>query len=146
MRERFWEHHALEELTGQEWEALCDGCGRCCLVKLEDEDSGELCFTNVVCRYLDTANCRCTGYARRTELVPDCLAVTVDIARRYEWLPSSCAYRRLARGEELPAWHPLLTGSRASVVEAGISVRGKVVSETLVSEELLEEHIINWVR
>ncbi|MDF1782274.1 MAG: YcgN family cysteine cluster protein [Alcanivoracaceae bacterium] len=146
MRDRFWEHFALDQLEQDEWEALCDGCGRCCLVKLEDEDTGELHFTDVVCRYLDTQTCRCTSYATRLKVVPDCLQVSVDIAQRYDWLPASCAYRRLARGEQLPTWHPLLTGTRTSVVDAGISVRGKVISEALVPEDLLEERIVQWVR
>jgi len=145
MRERFWEHFALEELDREEWEALCDGCGRCCLVKLEDEDTGELHFTDVVCRYLDTHTCRCTAYAERLQRVPDCLEVSVDIARRFQWLPPTCAYRRLAHGEPLPAWHPLLTGSRMTVVDAGVSVRDKVISEVLVPEEQLEERIVQWV-
>lgn len=146
MRERFWEHYSLEQLDQQEWEALCDGCGRCCLVKLEDEDTGELHFTDVVCRYLDTQTCRCSAYEKRLQVVPDCLQVSVDIARRYEWLPSTCAYRRLARGEGLPSWHPLLTGTKTTVIDAGVSIRGKVISETLVPEELLEERIVQWVR
>ena len=144
MRERFWARFALSELDPQEWEALCDGCGRCCLVKLEDEDTGELHFTDVVCRFLDTQTCRCTAYEERLKRVPDCLQVSEDIARRYDWLPSSCAYRRLARGESLPVWHPLLTGTRTTVVDAGVSVRNKVISEVLVSEEDLEEHIVQW--
>lgn len=146
MRDRFWEQYSLEQLEPDEWEALCDGCGRCCLVKLEDEDTGELHFTDVVCRYLDTQTCRCTAYDERLKRVPDCLKITVDIATRYEWLPSTCAYRRLARGEGLPGWHPLLTGTRTSVVDADVSVRNKVISEALVPEENLEERIVRWVR
>ncbi len=145
MRERFWERYPLGELDVQEWEALCDGCGRCCLIKLEDEDTGELHFTDVVCRYLDTQTCRCTAYAERLQRVPDCLQVSEEIARRYEWLPSTCAYRRLARGEPLPGWHPLLTGTRTTVVDAGVSVRNKVISEALVPEENFEERIVQWV-
>jgi uncharacterized protein len=145
LRPQFWQHYGLDELNQQEWEALCDGCGRCCLVKLEDEDTGELHFTDVVCRYLNTTTCRCTAYETRLQVVPDCLQVSIDIAARYEWLPDSCAYRRLARGQDLPSWHPLLTGTRMSVLDAGISVRGKVISEALVPEDLLEEHIVQWV-
>lgn len=146
MRERFWERYPLDQLDHDEWEALCDGCGRCCLVKLEDEDTGEHWFTDVSCRYLNTATCRCTTYGTRAEVVPDCLRVTPRLARDFAWLPETCAYRLLARGEALPAWHPLITGTRHSVVEAGISVRDRVTSEALVPEEALEERIVHWVR
>lgn len=145
MRERFWERFSLEELDQAEWEALCDGCGRCCLLKLEDEDSGEMYFTRMACRYLDHDSCRCTVYSSRTRRVPDCVDVTPEIARRFSWLPDSCAYRRLARGQALPAWHPLLTGDPASVHRAGISVRGRVVAETGVEEEDYEDQIIHWI-
>lgn len=146
MRERFWEHYALAELTQEEWEALCDGCGRCCMIKLEDEDTDELYFTDVVCRYLDTHTGRCTSYANRFEVVPDCIEITADETKtRYDWLPSTCAYRRVSRGEGLADWHPLISGRRTSVIDAGISVRGKVISEALVPEDALQEHIVHWV-
>lgn len=144
-RERFWQRFPLEALNRDEWEALCDGCGLCCLLKLEDEDSGELYFTRMACRYLEPSGCRCSVYDSRTRHVPDCVEVTPDIARSFSWLPSSCAYRRLARGQALPAWHPLLTGDPESVHRAGISVRGRVVSEELVHEDDYEEQIVHWV-
>ncbi|MCK0538727.1 YcgN family cysteine cluster protein [Alcanivorax quisquiliarum] len=144
MRERFWERFSLAELNIAEWEALCDGCGRCCLVKLEDEDTGELHYTHLACRMLDTDTSRCLDYAARQQHVPDCVQMTPETAA-WDWLPDTCAYRRLARGEGLASWHPLISGSGASVVEAGISVRGRVFSETLVDEDEYEDHIIRWV-
>ena len=144
-RERFWERFPLEALTHEEWEALCDGCGKCCLLTLQDEDDGRLHSTQLACRYLDTHDCHCTAYGERFERVSDCIQVTPRVARRFDWLPSTCAYRRLARGQGLPAWHPLLTGSRASVHRAGVSARDRVLPETAVAEEDYEEHIVRWV-
>lgn len=144
LRERFWEL-PLEQLTDREWEALCDGCGSCCLVKLEDEDSGELAFTNLACRYLDASKCQCRVYDQRFSKVPDCIRVTEAVARNTDWLPSTCAYRLRAHAQPLPSWHPLLTGDRRSVQQAGKSVAGRVVSEQLIPEEDWEEHIIHWV-
>ncbi|HEX5678075.1 MAG TPA: YcgN family cysteine cluster protein [Alcanivorax sp.] len=144
MRERFWEL-PLEQLDAREWEALCDGCGRCCLVKLEDEDSGEVAFTDVACGYLDTEQCRCGVYPERHRYVPDCVEVTAEVARHFDWLPATCAYRLRARGRSLQAWHPLLSGRPESVREAGVSVAGRVVSETTVDEADLEAHIVHWV-
>ena len=140
---RFWETKSLEEMNQEEWESLCDGCARCCLLKLEDEDTREVFFTNVVCRYLDQAQCRCTEYADRNRLVPDCVLVTPEIARQH-WLPDTCAYRLLAEGKPLPDWHPLVSGDRDSVFAAGIAVRDKVVSEEYVHPDELVEHLIHW--
>jgi uncharacterized cysteine cluster protein YcgN (CxxCxxCC family) len=144
MRERFWEL-PLEQLDEREWEALCDGCGRCCLVKLEDEDSGEIAFTNVACAYLDSVRCRCTVYAERQRHVPDCVQVTIAMARDLDWLPGTCAYRLRARGQALRAWHPLISGRADSVHRAGIGVAGRVIAETGVAEADLEEHIVHWI-
>lgn len=144
VRERFWEHFSLHELNSAEWEALCDGCGRCCLVKLEDEDTGELHYTELACRMLDTDTCRCLDYAARQTHVPDCVQVTPEVAG-WDWLPRTCAYRRLARGEGLADWHPLVSGDAASVVRAGIAMHGRVFSETLVDEDDYEDHIVRWV-
>jgi uncharacterized cysteine cluster protein YcgN (CxxCxxCC family) len=141
----FWQHKPLVELTSAEWEALCDGCGRCCLHKLEDEDTGELYFTNVACRLLDLKTCRCREYARRVELIPDCLMLSPSNLGLFKQLPSTCAYRLLAEGQPLPDWHPLVTGDVDSVHSAGISVRGKVVSEAYIHPEQLPEHMISWV-
>ena len=103
---RFWETKSLDELNREEWEALCDGCGRCCLLKIEDEDSGDLYYTNVVCKFHDSERCRCTAYRQRSELVPDCIKVTPEVAREQKWLPDTCAYRLLAEGKTLFDWHP----------------------------------------
>ncbi len=144
LRAQFWTL-PLGELNAREWEALCDGCGRCCLVKLEDEDSGELAFTNLACRFLDNKKCQCRVYQERFQRVPDCIQVTETIARDTDWLPPTCAYRLRAHGQPLPAWHPLLSGNAGSVKQAGISVAGRVVSEQLVPEDDWEEHIVHWI-
>ncbi len=141
----FWKEKSLFEMTSEEWESLCDGCARCCLHKLEDEDSDEVHYTAVVCRYLDEDQCRCTQYEKRTELVPDCVQLTPVGALDYSWLPKSCAYRTLAEGRELEWWHPLVSGTQATVHEAGISVKGKCVAEQYVHESGYEEQVINWV-
>lgn len=144
MRERFWEL-PLEQLDAAEWEALCDGCGLCCLIKLEDEDSGDVAYTSVACRHMDPDQCRCTVYPERHRRVPDCVRVTPELATSAGWLPPTCAYRLRARGEPLQAWHPLLSGRAESVHEAGIGVSGWTVSEAGVDEDDLEEHIIHWM-
>jgi uncharacterized cysteine cluster protein YcgN (CxxCxxCC family) len=129
MTDQFWKRKSLAEMDDDEWESLCDGCGLCCMHKVEEEDTGELFYTNLACRLLDTEACRCTDYANRARQVADCLVITPDSKDAFEWLPASCAYRILANGEELHEWHPLISGDPNSVHEAGISVRGKVVSE-----------------
>jgi uncharacterized cysteine cluster protein YcgN (CxxCxxCC family) len=145
MRTRFWERFPLEQLSHEEWEALCDGCGRCCLMKLEDVDDGRLYSTDIACQYLDQHQCGCTTYADRFERVPDCVRVTPRMARDYDWLPSTCAYRRVAHGQGLADWHPLISGDPESVHAAGISVRASVVSETRVAEADYEDHVVRWV-
>lgn len=137
--EPFW-RRPLESLSRDEWEALCDGCGKCCLHKLEDDDTGEVHFTNVACRLLDTATARCKDYRHRRALVPDCLRLTPRIAAEATWLPGSCAYRLRAEDRPLPAWHYLISGDREAVHRAGASVAGKVVSEDIAGP--LEQHII----
>jgi uncharacterized cysteine cluster protein YcgN (CxxCxxCC family) len=136
----FWRTRPLAELSPAEWEALCDGCGKCCLHKLQDADSGLLFFTNVACRLLDLRSARCTRYAIRARLMPDCVQLDPARLATFAWLPRTCAYRLLAEGQDLPAWHPLLSGDRDSVHRAGISVRGWTVSERQAGD--LEDHIL----
>ena len=137
----FWKTKTLAEMTQSEWESLCDGCAQCCLVRLEDEDTGELATTDVVCHLLDSGACRCTDYKNRAARVPDCLVLTPDLVGNLGWLPASCAYRVLSEGGDLAWWHPLVSGSAETVHEAGISVRGRVVSERDVPLEELADHI-----
>lgn len=133
-------------MSQHEWESLCDGCGRCCLNKLEDEDTGDIYFTNVACKLLDISKCRCTDYNNRKIRMPDCMILTVDNTEALEVMPSTCAYRLLQLGEPLPEWHPLITGDKTSVIEAGYSISGKAVSEDNIHYEQLPEHLIDWVK
>lgn len=140
LRPRFWEGRRLEELSRAEWEALCDGCGRCCLHKLEDAETGRIYCTNVRCRLLDPATCRCIDYANRRARVPDCVRLTPALVPRLDWLPRSCAYRCVAEGRPLPGWHHLVCGDRARVHAVGASVSGWSISEDEVGN--LEDHAI----
>ncbi|MBI9048690.1 MAG: YcgN family cysteine cluster protein [Anaerolineaceae bacterium] len=142
LEKEFWKNKSLDAFTHEEWEALCDGCGLCCLIKIMDEGGEEVFYTDVVCRYHDSQECRCTVYGERTKLVPTCLVVTPDIADSVEWIPETCAYRLLAEGKPLPAWHPLVAGSTELMHSRGNSVKGRVISEVRIPESRLEEHII----
>lgn len=140
---RFWERKKLTSLNPKEWEALCDGCGKCCLNKLEDEDSGEVALTRVACRLLDDQTCRCAHYENRHQFIPECIVMRPDnIDDHAYWLPLTCAYRLIWEGKPLPSWHPLISGSAQTVHEAGISVRGMTVSEFDTPLEEWEDHII----
>ena len=141
----FWEYKDLDEMSADEWESLCDGCARCCMVKLEDEATASVEYTAVVCRLLDDHSCRCTRYLERHSLVPDCVQLTPANVLDFKWLPVSCAYRRIAEGNPLEPWHPLISDRSDSVHEAQISVQDKVVSEASVHENQLEDMIIKWV-
>jgi uncharacterized cysteine cluster protein YcgN (CxxCxxCC family) len=141
----FWRVKTLDEMTTQEWESLCDGCARCCLVKLEDEDTGEIHFTDLGCTLLDGKTCRCSNYPDRQRKVPDCVKLTPDAVRSLSWLPVTCAYRVLAEGGDLAWWHPLVSGSPDTVHEAGVSVRGRLAaSEDDVPTEAWLDHIVRW--
>jgi uncharacterized protein len=139
----FWKTKALSEMTHEEWESLCDGCGKCCLHKLEDEDTGNVYYTNVACRLLNLNTCRCTKYPKRTHLVPECLDLKQHDISEFSWLPSTCAYRLVAEGEELPNWHPLVSGKSSSVIDAGVSIISFAVAESQVDD--FEDNLIEWL-
>ena len=140
----FWEKLDLAQMNRQQWEALCDGCGRCCLQKFQDGKTGKVTYTWVSCYLLDTMQCRCTDYGNRTILVPDCLVLTADQIPRLRWLPRTCAYRRLSEGKPLAEWHPLISGDPESVHRAGISVRDKAISEVYVHPEDVDFYAIGY--
>ncbi len=138
----FWTTKRLAQMTPEEWESLCDGCGRCCLHKLRDDATEALSFTKVACKLLDLHDCNCTDYARRQEKVPDCVALTPDALDDIDWLPPTCAYRRVQEGRGLAWWHPLVSGDPDTVHQAGISVRDRVISEEFSGP--LEVHVVDW--
>ena len=130
-------------MTTDEWESLCDGCGKCCLIKLEDEDSGEIAFTSVVCDLIDLDSCRCNRYNERCTLVPECIDLKQHDFAEYKWLPATCAYRLLTDGKPLPDWHPLNSGTIESVKDAGVAISSYAIKESQVDD--LEDHIIEWL-
>jgi uncharacterized cysteine cluster protein YcgN (CxxCxxCC family) len=140
----FWDEKPLSEMSTTEWESLCDGCGRCCLVKLEDDDSGEIITSDVRCRLLDGASCKCTDYPNRQKKVPDCIKLTPENVATIKWIPTTCAYRRLAEGRGLAWWHPLISGDPETVVTAGVSVRGRTFDEVTIKDGEWEEHAVDW--
>lgn len=143
LKDRFWERKPLAKMSQKEWESLCDGCGKCCLNKLEDEDSGEVALTRIACRLLDDSNCRCAHYDNRHQFVPDCIVLKPDnLDTHAYWMPQTCAYRLLWQGKPLPQWHPLISGTAQSVHAAGVSVQGWTLSEFDIPEDEWEEHVI----
>lgn len=141
--ERFWETKSLAEMSTAEWESLCDNCGKCCLIKLEDEDSGEIVFTSAVCDLIDLDTCRCTRYSERCTLVPECIDLKQHDFAEYNWLPTTCAYRLLTDGKPLPDWHPLLSGNPESVKDAGVSIASYAIKESQVED--FEDHVIGFI-
>jgi uncharacterized protein len=140
---RFWENKTLAELSEAEWEALCDGCGRCCLHKLEDEDTGEILFTRIACKLLDIDSCRCSDYSGRRTLVPECIGMRQGFTQ-FHWLPITCAYRLREEGQPLPPWHPLVSGNPETVHTGGVSVRTFAIPESETEDP--EEHVIEWLK
>ena len=138
----FWKTKSLDEMSREEWESLCDGCAQCCLIKLEDSDSGVIYETDVACKLLDMKTCRCTRYAQRSRLVPNCITLHPGNLAELPWMPPTCAYRLLHEGKELPDWHPLVSGDPNSVAEAGAWIARDAVSELEVDEEDLEDHVV----
>ena len=139
-----WIQKPLVDMTPAEWEAICDGCGRCCLFKLEDDSSGEVFFTNVACRLLDSDTCRCTDYENRFQLVPGCVKLSPQNVYEFSWLPGSCAYRRLILKKPLAWWHPLISESPHTVHDVGISTRGRTIAEGEADLDQLEQYVVNW--
>ena len=144
-RTPFWETKSLDSMTDEEWESLCDGCGRCCLHKLVNDETGDVFYTRVACRLLNAEDGRCELYADRLSEVEDCLDVRRMRSAELAWMPNTCAYRRIAEGKSLPDWHPLLSGDPASVTSAGVAVAGRTISEEHADLDNLETEIIEWV-
>ena len=138
----FWKQKKLNQLNDIEWESLCDGCARCCLHKLEDIDTNELCFTNITCKLLDINSCRCMKYDERFKWVPDCISLRQDLEQTIKWLPSTCAYRLISEGKDLPNWHPLISNDPSSVEKAGISIKHLAQSEDDIDDDF-QNHIID---
>lgn len=140
----FWKTKKLGEMSDLEWESLCDGCGKCCLFKIEDTDSAQVFYTDIACRMLDLNNCRCKIYEHRFEVIKDCLSLTYQKLQEIDWLPESCAYRRLAEGKDLAWWHPLVSGNPETVRQAGISVCDRAVPELSVDLLAIDDHVVDW--
>lgn len=139
----FWETKTLQEMTPDEWESVCDRCGKCCLVKLEDEDNGDIALTSLACKLIDLKSCLCTDYAKRCSVVPECVDLKQHDFAEFQWLPSTCAYRLLHNGQHLPEWHHLISGSAESVHKAGQSIRAYAIHESPEIDP--EDHIIEWL-
>lgn len=141
---RFWETTPLTAMTAEQWESLCDGCGKCCLEKFEDEETGHIVYSRIACALLDLDTCRCRHYDRRAEMMPDCIALVPDVLTKPAWLPETCAYRLLAEGKPLPDWHPLVTGDPDTVIEAGQSLQGRAIGPESGENPLM--NLIDWIR
>jgi uncharacterized cysteine cluster protein YcgN (CxxCxxCC family) len=140
----FWKTKTLAEMTTTEWESVCDGCGLCCLNKLEEWDSGDIYFTSIRCKLLDDHSCRCSSYENRWDFVPDCVQLSKENVDEIAWLPPTCGYRLINEGRDLYWWHPLVSGDRETVHEAGISARGRTINETEVDVEDFEDYVVDW--
>ncbi|TCL76152.1 YcgN family cysteine cluster protein [Rhizobium sp. BK251] len=140
----FWKRKTLVEMSPTEWESLCDGCGLCCLNKIEEWDTGDVYFTSIRCKLLDGESCRCSSYENRWDFVPDCVQLTPETVPEIEWLPPTCAYRLVGEGRDLYWWHPLVSGDRETVHAAGISARGRTVSEEGIDLDDFEEYVVDW--
>lgn len=139
----YWERLSLNDMSHSQWEALCDGCGKCCLHKLEDEDTAELVFTSIACTLLDSHSCRCSDYSKRLQRVPDCVDIRKHDLDELRYMPSSCAYRLIHEGKPLAPWHPLVSGDADSVHAAQMSVRDRVVSEDDIDEDEWDLYIVD---
>jgi uncharacterized protein len=140
----FWRNKSLDDMSHEEWESLCDGCGKCCMIRLQDEDTGKIADTNIACKLFERTACTCSDYANRCTRVPDCVSLTPDNLGSLDWMPKTCAYRLIFEGFDLPPWHPLITGSRESIHLAGMSVRDKTVCETEIDPDDVENYALEW--
>lgn len=140
----FWREKSLQQMSIEEWESMCDGCGRCCLEKLEDMQTGEISYTDVACALLDHETCGCSNYPNRFRFMPDCVPLNPKNVNELKWMPSTCAYRMLAEGKDLAPWHPLVSGDPNSVIAAGISIKGRCIAHHEAGD--LEDHIVDWPR
>lgn len=145
MREAFWLNVGLDELSHEEWEALCDGCGLCCLHKLEDEDTGDIAVTDVACKFFDIDVCRCKDYTHRHAMEVDCVQLDAQTANNYHWLPETCAYRRMAKGRALPYWHYLVSGDRSLVHKLEVSAKHQAVTYDVAEHDDWQERVLRWV-
>lgn len=144
LRPDFWKRFPLDDLPRNEWEALCDGCGKCCLIKLEDEETFEVAYTNIACRLLDIGTCRCGNYALRRQLVPGCVVIDQNnLDDIIDWMPRTCAYRLVREGQDLPDWHPLISGDPESPHRAGVSMAGRMVPEYDIDEDDWPDFILD---
>ena len=140
----FWKTKNMAEMSPSEWESLCDNCGKCCCIRLEDEVTGDIYITDVACKLFDPASCKCTDYANRSKKVPDCVTLTKNNVAQLKWMPRTCAYRLVSEGKDLPDYHHLISGSRETIHQVGMSVQDAVTSEIFVSEDEQATRIVIW--